>query len=345
MVVKLQIANTSGADLGPFNLTANVGSVVPSTATRAELIAGLDVTVDPFATSITLTSTGDCTNDVTTTIQNIPTTTYCYEIVSVQSTPGECFNCPGFFESTTDTFIRFFDACGGTQIPAPEDINISVTYSDSSTSGSFIPAGKTGDVLIAYSNIQCAPLPSCGEIASPEFTSVNVVTVGGSIVTECCIGGPATTTTTTAAPTTTTTTSAPPSSTTTTTQAPSNISMTLNSDTESIGNVKLTYTRTNGAAGTYQIGDADNTAPTNLSDTVTNALFGSSMTAQVYKYSSGTTLEVGTGAGVPRVQLIVNVNGTDVYDQVLDTGDLTLNYTFTYLNGDEVVITGYLTSV
>ena len=65
-----------GADLGPnFNLTANVGSVTPSTATKTELTAGKSVSVDDAATQVTVTSTGTCTNAITQTIPCAVTTT------------------------------------------------------------------------------------------------------------------------------------------------------------------------------------------------------------------------------------------------------------------------------
>jgi hypothetical protein len=187
MEVLLTLNTPAGADLGPFNLTANVGSVVPSTGTRVELLAGLTVAVDDSATSITITSTGNCTNNISVLIQNRPTASYCYEVVGVQSAPGECFDCPGFFASSTDYVITFYDDCNGNEIPAPADINISVTYTDSSTSGSFIPSGTTGPVLIAYSDIQCVPAPTCGETASPDLQSTQVTTTTGVIIPYCCI--------------------------------------------------------------------------------------------------------------------------------------------------------------
>lgn len=73
MIVTITLDSNIGADLGPFNLTANVGAVAPSTATRAQLIAGLDVTVDDSATTLTITSTGACTNSITRNISGIPT--------------------------------------------------------------------------------------------------------------------------------------------------------------------------------------------------------------------------------------------------------------------------------
>lgn len=55
-----------GTDLGPnFNLTANTGTVTPSTATKTELLAGKVVEVDNAAVSVTITSTGVCTNALT----------------------------------------------------------------------------------------------------------------------------------------------------------------------------------------------------------------------------------------------------------------------------------------
>jgi hypothetical protein len=110
----------------------------------------------------------------------------CYTIETVQSSPGECFDCPGYFFSTTDTIIEFFDRCSGSMIFPPFDINVEVLYSDNSTSSLFIASGSTGSLIIATSDVQCAPLPECGEIASPTFVSASVVPVSGSIG-ECCI--------------------------------------------------------------------------------------------------------------------------------------------------------------
>ena len=111
--------------------------------------------------------------------------TYCYTITSVQSSPGECFDCPGYFASTTDTFIEFFNGCSGTTIAAPFDMNVITHYSDSSTGNTFISGGTVGNVLIATSDIQCEALPACGEVASPTFDFADVIPVSGTI-SECC---------------------------------------------------------------------------------------------------------------------------------------------------------------
>jgi hypothetical protein len=74
--ITLTLGAGLGADLGPnFNLTTNVGSVTPSTATKTELTAGKSVSVDDAATQVTVTSTGTCTNGITQTIPCGGTTT------------------------------------------------------------------------------------------------------------------------------------------------------------------------------------------------------------------------------------------------------------------------------
>jgi hypothetical protein len=74
--ITLTLGAGLGADLGPnFNLTTNVGSVTPSTATRTELLAGKSVSVDDLATQVTITSTGTCTNAITQIIPCATTTT------------------------------------------------------------------------------------------------------------------------------------------------------------------------------------------------------------------------------------------------------------------------------
>ena len=145
-----------------------------------------------------------------------PCSSYCYTITSVQGTPGECFDCPGYFASTTDTFIEFLDGCSGSTIPAPFDINIIAHYSDSSTGTTFISGGTVGNVLIATSDIQCVAPPTCGEVASPIFDYADVIPVTGSISECCAVITPTPTPTNTSTPTQT------PTETPTPNQTPSN---------------------------------------------------------------------------------------------------------------------------
>jgi hypothetical protein len=74
--ITLTLGAGLGANLGPnFNLTADVGSVSPSTATKAELLAGKTVDVDNSASQVTVTSTGACTNAIAQAIPCASTTT------------------------------------------------------------------------------------------------------------------------------------------------------------------------------------------------------------------------------------------------------------------------------
>lgn len=76
MNVLLTLDSNMGADLGPnFNLSADAGLIIPDTATKSELTAGLIVAVNDLATTITVTSLGVCTNSLELAITSLPTTT------------------------------------------------------------------------------------------------------------------------------------------------------------------------------------------------------------------------------------------------------------------------------
>jgi hypothetical protein len=140
-------------------------------------------------TTTTTTTTSTTTTTTTTTTSTTTTTAapaYCYTLETVQSSQGECFDCPGYFASTTDTVMKIFTACSGSEIFPPFDINVESRYSDNSTSSLFIPSGYTSSIIIATSDVQCIAAPTCGENASPTFVSASIVPVSGSIV-ECCV--------------------------------------------------------------------------------------------------------------------------------------------------------------
>jgi hypothetical protein len=166
--------------LGPILEDAfNFSSVSPTTTTTT-------TSTTTTSTTTTSTTTTTTTSTTTTTTTTAAPTTFCYTIETIQSAPGECFDCPGYFFSSTDTILKIYDECSGSQIFPPFGINVTASYSDNSTSSMFFPSGYTSSLLIAFSDVQCAPLPECGEIASPTFVSASVVPVTGSIV-ECCI--------------------------------------------------------------------------------------------------------------------------------------------------------------
>jgi hypothetical protein len=70
--ITLQLGSGAGADLGPFNITVNIGTITPTTATRAEMLSGKVFSISSDdAVIVTTTSTGDCTNSATTNIDAV----------------------------------------------------------------------------------------------------------------------------------------------------------------------------------------------------------------------------------------------------------------------------------
>ncbi len=126
----------------------------------------------------------------------------------------------------------------------------------------------------------------------------------------------------------------------------SNITASLNSDISSIGDLRVSFTRTpDNSPRTLIISDTSPLDPVIQTDYITNAQTGSNaLTAQVNKYSSGTTLEIGTGTPQPFVQLIVNINGLDVFDQTVNSGPLTVSHTFDHNDGDVIIIEGVIST-
>ena len=103
MNVTITLNSGLGSDLGPnFNLTANVSTVTPSTATLTELLAGKLVTVDGSATSVTVTSTGTCTNSIT-----LPISTPGTNIVTVYGSvrDGGTYNASVYYKIDSGGWI------------------------------------------------------------------------------------------------------------------------------------------------------------------------------------------------------------------------------------------------
>jgi hypothetical protein len=175
---------TPTPSITPSNTPTLTNTPTNTTTPTPSVTSGLT----PTATStMTATPTRTPTSTPTPTNTNTPSPTpnpYCYTIETVQSAPGECFDCPGYFASTTDTIIEFFDGCSGNTITAPFNMNVIAHYSDSSTGNTYISGGTIGSVVIATSDIQCAALPACGEVASPTF---DFLTISGGTISECCV--------------------------------------------------------------------------------------------------------------------------------------------------------------
>jgi hypothetical protein len=187
-----------GADTGPnFNLTADVGSVTPSTATKSELLAGKFVDVNASATQITVTSTGTCTTSIVLNIVGQTTTT---------TTSAASSFVLGYDVSD------FFAAC--------IDYGVSPT-TFYSTSGTSLGIGE-----FLYSN------PSLSTVADDGYYSDGTnwwrVRFGAGYIAStgsCSTTTTTTSTSTTQAPTTTTTSTSTSTSTTTTTLAPDSFNL------------------------------------------------------------------------------------------------------------------------
>jgi hypothetical protein len=202
--ITLTLGAGLGADLGPnFNLTANVGSVTPSTATKSELTAGKSVSVDDAATQVTITSTGTCTNAITqtipcggttTTTTEPPTTTTTttaaptcnyYNIEGAPSIDVEWVECDG--TPNSDTVTTAITICAQTdsvyQTGGAGNItelgacsSPTTTTTDAPTTTSTTTAGITYDIYYAdeYDCATCTLQSVDTVIAFPTGTSVTV---------------------------------------------------------------------------------------------------------------------------------------------------------------------------
>ena len=188
MQILLTLNSGLGADTGPnFNLTANVGSVSPSSATKSELLAGVLVTIDDAATQVTVTSVGVCTTSVNISVSGITTSTTTIAAAS--------------FTLGYDNSV-FFTACTN-YTASPQTFY--------STAGSTLIVGT-----ILYDNIGLTSLSSNGYYS--DGTNWWRITSGDGVI--YSTGACATTTTTTSTTSTTSTTLAPTTTTTSTTLAP-----------------------------------------------------------------------------------------------------------------------------
>jgi hypothetical protein len=124
--ITLTLGAGLGADLGPnFNLTANVGSVTPSTATKTELTAGKSVSVDDTATQVTVTSTGTCTNGITQTIPCAVTTTTTTEPPTTTTTTTAALTCNYYtIEGAPSIDVEWLE-CDGT--PNSDTVTTAIT--------------------------------------------------------------------------------------------------------------------------------------------------------------------------------------------------------------------------
>lgn len=103
MQVTIKFSSLGANLVGPFDLTADVGVVIPAfVLTGAELIAGVVVTVDDAATEITIQSEDVCLKERILMIQPSTTSTSTSTTTSTSSST-----------TTTTTTIDFCTYVGG----------------------------------------------------------------------------------------------------------------------------------------------------------------------------------------------------------------------------------------
>jgi hypothetical protein len=177
--ITLTLGAGLGADLGPnFNLTANVGSVTPSTATKSELTAGKSVSVDDAATQVTVTSTGTCTNGITQTIPCGGTTT-----TTTAATTTTTTGAP----TTVDIYINNISALDIT-ITDVRINGVSITWVGGGD-GFPLPSGENGSFTSTQTGVQDVEIDYTSSIPGQNISFMD------SDLTITCIstfGGPGT---------------------------------------------------------------------------------------------------------------------------------------------------------
>ena len=183
--ITLTLGAGMGADLGPnFNLTANVGSVTPSTATKTELTAGKSVSVDDAATQVTVTSTGTCTNAITQTIPCAgETSTTSTSTTSTSTTSTSTTTTSALQDVNITVCATSADGSGCIDVYAYSDIAVDTQIS--------IPFSWTGDLssnissyVIINSGQTCGTVSACGAQVGENcsnFTDNGVISPAQSI--------------------------------------------------------------------------------------------------------------------------------------------------------------------
>lgn len=204
-----------GASLGTnFTLSANVGGApIPATATLQQLLDGLEVQVNNFATQITITSTGVCANSITLNI--VPSTTTTTTTTTTTSTttstttttvnPFKFYNAE-IYDCTISNNCNLPTGYAKVKFLLSSIVSIGTYYSMDGFVWYKIVSVSNPDVSIliqeAFSSIQCpCSLP-------PTTTTTTTSTTTTSTTTTSTTTTSTTTTSTTTTSTTTTTTSA-----------------------------------------------------------------------------------------------------------------------------------------
>lgn len=121
MYILVRLNPNQGINLGPnFTLTANVGTLVPATATLTQLLTGVLVLADDTVTQVTVTSQGVCTNSLILNVsQPITTTTSTSTTTTTTIAPILCFNYTVYADDGTndrESYPFSYVSCAGVTI-------------------------------------------------------------------------------------------------------------------------------------------------------------------------------------------------------------------------------------
>lgn len=213
MNVFLKLNDGIGISLGPnFAIKANIGLVTPNTLTKDVLLAGTLVSVNDLATTITIESTGSCTNSLTLNIDT-PTTTTTTIAPTTTTTVAPTTSTTTVLPTTSTTLAP---TTSTTLAPTT-----STTAAPTTSTTTVLPTTST--TLAPTTSTTLAPTTST--TAAPTTSTTTLIPTTSTTLAPTTSTTLAPTTSTTAAPTTSTTTLVPTTSTTlapttTTTAAP-----------------------------------------------------------------------------------------------------------------------------
>lgn len=167
MYILVRLNPNQGINLGPnFTLTANVGTLVPATATLTQLLAGVSVLADDTVTQVTITSQGVCTNSlILSVVQATTTTTSTTSTTSTTTTtttaaPIVCYNYFVYADDGTENRNSYnfsYVNCAG------------VLIERSLVNGSSTNVCAREDSIIGDPQIYADVVGLCGEITPIDF--------------------------------------------------------------------------------------------------------------------------------------------------------------------------------
>jgi hypothetical protein len=267
--IRITLGGGLGSTLGPtFNLTANVGTVTPATATKSQLVSGYYVVVDDAASTVTITSVGECTNSISAGIPCSTTTTTSTSTTTTTAPPTTTTTTTEATTTTTTaepTTTTTTEATTTTTTFSPDPCNcveVSITSAGGEVA-TFNCFGQNENYVYMNAGTYHICAAVIGGLLQAEIVSgTGTLSPVGNCKTQTC-PPPTTTTTTTEAPTTTTTTEAP--TTTTTSTAPTTTTTTTEATTTT-STAPTTTTTTTEALSCVCYSYTDNPAnvPTNL---------------------------------------------------------------------------------